>query len=341
MTDSLPRLRRWWEFARPSWSGRSVPYAVACRCSHILRGQRRRRHQVVRCPSCGQSVFVLPLSAYPAVHAANSGPSAASSRLRPWRLPLAAALATLAVVVIGFHWLVPRLTRQSKFDPAAMSAAPEGLNEHLAQGRRALAEGSFALALEQFTAAVRLRDAYPGQLHDARSRRLTQLYWQSDLLAKQLDVPLVDLLKKASRHNDDKAWQAEFDLHYRGKSVIFDDVVYLDREGRRALLRDNEVRWKEEDHKVEVTARVVLDDLTLLERLPLETRQRWIFGARLKSFTSREKDWVIRFEPGSGLLLTDADAVKAWKPALRDDPGLSDVLERQEKLARQLPVPEP
>src|SRR5207244_3819371 len=124
---------------------------------------------------------------------------------------------TLAIAVIGFLWVWPLLHRDSSKTEAPVPSAREVYDETVAEGRRALAEGSFALALEKLSAAVRLRDGRP-DLHDATDRRsVNQLYWQSFLLAKRLDRPLVDLLKEANKLPDDPSWQAHFDLHYHGK----------------------------------------------------------------------------------------------------------------------------
>ena len=346
MGDLLPRLRRWWDSARPSWTGRRVSYAVACRCGHALHGQRGRRHQVIPCPKCAQPVFILPYSAYPAVHQdepgslkKKPGPLPRSSR-RAWQMPLAAALATLALAVVFFLWIWPSLKHTSTEKQLVAPAPRAEYDRAIAEGQHALAEGSFAFALKQFTAAVCLRDERPGLRDSDERRRLNQLYWQSNLLANQLDRPRFELLREAHKHAEEKAWQAQFELQYRGKTIIFDDVIE-ERDGKRSLRDGSVVRWREDGRQTELRASVDLSDLKLLEQLPLEQPQRWIFGARLKSFRGEEKEWVIQFEPDSGVLLTDADAVLAWKPALRDDKRLSDVLDRQGKLMRQLLVPEP
>jgi hypothetical protein len=342
LTDLFPRLRRWWDSARSSWSGRRVPYAVACRCGHTLQGQRRRRHQVVACPSCGASVFVLPYSAYPAAYPEDAGPpkegvkpsaKARRSRLRAWRLPLLAALVTLAVAVAFFLWILPRLNRSPAKTEAHVPPARKDLDRLMAEGKRALADSKFPLALEKFEAATKLLQDRPDLLDEADSRRLNQLYWQSDLLAKELELTLVQLLKKANDCDTEAEWQAQFRLQYRGKRVVFYDVVER-RQGRPVLREGAEVRWGK------VRGRVALDDLKLLDHMPLEPPKRWLFGARLASFNREGEEWVIRFDPDSGVLVTDAGAATAWNPALRDDPRLADVLKEQSKLSPPWPVPD-
>ena len=40
-------------------------YSVACPLGHRLRGQRTGGYQALRCPSCGEGIFVLPASPLP------------------------------------------------------------------------------------------------------------------------------------------------------------------------------------------------------------------------------------------------------------------------------------
>jgi hypothetical protein len=349
--ELFPRLRRWWDGARLSWSGPRLPYAVTCGCGNTLFGQRRHRHQVVHCPKCGKPVFILPNNVYPAAHVEDAAPgskkvapASRGSGLRAWRLPLLAALTTLLGAVVVFLWVWPHLGRQQDLPKDSASPAREKLKHLTGDGQRALAEGSFDLSLEKFTAAVRLRDGQPGLLDPAANRRLNQLYWQSDLLANQLDRPLAKLLEEAESFNEPAGWTARF-KHYHGKSVVFCDEVYLDPQGRPSLLHDGEVTWKKEGSRVERRARIVLAGLKLLSKMALPherpAAQRWIFGARLASFTQQGDEWVIRLEPDSGVLLTDGDAVKAWRPGLKGDPTLVDVLERQAELSEKIHVPEP
>ncbi len=85
---------------------------------------------------------------------------------------------------------------------------------------------------------------------------------------------------------------------------------------------------------VEVNGQIVrlaLEDLTILHDMELEEAPRLIFGARLASCEIEDGGgWVIHFEPRSGVLLTDADAVQSASSVLLD-PGLKATLERQQQ----------
>ena len=340
MADLLPRLRRWWDSARASWSGQRVPYSVACRCGHTLRGHRQRRYQVLRCQTCRRSVFILPYSAYPAILAVETrvpkGKAAARSpfppraRFRAWLLPTLAALLTLLVAVIGFLKVSAMIRRPIKTEVNVLPAREE-YDRLVAEGRSDLAEGNFALAVKTFHEAVQLRDNRPGLVDPADRPGLNQLYGQSYVLAKRLD--LVDLLKKANEFSNAGDWDEHFKEEFRGKTVVFDDIVYVDREDRLGLREGSEPRWKK------VRGRVVLDDLKLLKHL--EKPKRWIFGARLLSCKGSAEEWEIRFEPDSGVLLTDREALIKWKPELRQDPELPELLRRQEQSLGKVLVPEP
>jgi hypothetical protein len=248
-------------------------------------------------------------------------------------VPLIAGMTTLLVAVAVFLWAWPYLNRNAERPDTGVNPARAEFERLTADGRRALADGSFARARELFDEAIHLRRSRPELLDQAKAYELNQRYWQSDVLANE--VALAEVLKTANGFDKDDDWQAQFKLHFRGRSVVFDDVLRRDARGRPVLRERAEVRWNK------VRGRVDVDDLRLLARLPPEPAQRWIFGARLASVTRETDEWVIRFEPDSGVLLTDADAVKAWNPALKQDPELGEVLERQGKLAQKLVVPEP
>lgn len=124
-----------------------------------------------------------------------------------------------------------------------------------------------------------------------------------------------------------KEWHSKFE-HYRGRTVVFDDVLRRDTQDRLTL-------GSYVVHSGDVEARVALEDLPLLRQLPLEPARRWLFGARLAD-CRREAGgvWVFRFEPDSAVLLSDEIAAAVCCPAPLDDELLS-VLKRQDEWLRQ------
>ena len=59
-------------------------YSVVCPLGHRLRGQRTGGYQALRCPSCGEGIFVLPASPLPEPVAPER-----SARSRPANIPAA------------------------------------------------------------------------------------------------------------------------------------------------------------------------------------------------------------------------------------------------------------
>jgi hypothetical protein len=78
-----------------------------------------------------------------------------------------------------------------------------------------------------------------------------------------------------------------------------------------------------------------------LQLVPLDPPPRLIFGGRLAGL-AREAGggWVVRFEPDSGVLLTDAAALAACSPVPPDADALQ-TLRRQEEWLRELRAQSP
>jgi hypothetical protein len=316
-----------------------VPYEVACPCGGCVRGYRRRRPQVIPCPACQKPVFVFPRSPWDANVTAPAGTTSTPLSPARWfwrtvRMPVIAGAATLAGFVVVFAALLPFLIRPPATNqPPAMPAAQ--MTDRLDAGRKALSEGAFNVAVREYNAAVELRDRQPDLLTPKQSRELSQLQRQADLLARLHNQPLQEVLAEAVRTRSDEEWQGRFETAHKGGAILFDDVVRHDPASKRLVLSCFEVKAGNEK------AIVALDDLKILQALPLDPPPRLIFGGRLKSIAREEGGiWVIRFEPDSGVLLTDLDAVTACWPVSPDDDVLR-TLRRQQDWLRDLPAQRP
>jgi hypothetical protein len=194
-------------------------------------------------------------------------------------------------------------------------------------GRRELREGNVRLALKELKAALEQHNRNPNALNREELHQLNQLRRQSELLAHLLDNPLEEVLQHALQIRNEDEWRAKFE-DYRGRGVVFEDVLRRDAAGRPVLgvyvLRAGDME-----------ARIALEDLSLLRHLPLDPPRRWLFGARLAS-CQREAGgvWTVRFEPESAVLLTDEAAVSACWPGPIDD-ELRAVLRRQDEWLRR------
>jgi hypothetical protein len=311
------------------------PYEVVCECGQTMSGVRTARRQIVPCSACGRGVFILPRSSLPSPDAAFA-PASPRSALGAWRLPLIGATATLALLLILFVIVLPFLGRPAP--PPKTMEGPQDIPARMEAGRRALAEGDFHLASQELGKALDQARRHPDALAPAERRDLVQLERQGDLLSRLSSRSLQDMVQEADlvRHEDE--WKARFETDYKGKTVLFDDVVRFEDavpgDGpRRPVLKYYRVMiGGQEVQRVMIggqEVRLALEDLTLLQRLAREKPQRMLFGGRLSAVERGPGGrWVIRFEPDSGVLLTDRGAAEAVCPAPLD-PELLDVLKRQ------------
>ncbi len=296
-----------------------VSYETPCLCGRPLRGQRQQSRQIVPCPHCGRKRFILPRSPWLAPPATATTEQAAGVRLS--RLLGGIVLGGALAMGLIFLLVRPYLRR-----PVAPSdSSPMDSRALLEAGERQLHEGNVHLALKELNAAIAWRDRHADALTRPEHHRLEQLVRQCDLLTRLLDQPLEEIVRQAMRHRNDDEWRAKFE-HYRGRTVVFDDVLRHDAQGR-PILGFYAVRAGDTE------ARIALEDLALLRQLPLEPPRRWLFGARLASCRREEGGiWVLRFEPDSAVLLTDDSAAAACCPGPLDKELLA-VLKRQDELA--------
>lgn len=328
-------IGNWWKNGsqRPGWL---VPFEVACSCGHLARGHRQPHHQVLTCAGCHRKLFVLPISPFPplvSAHAEKGGPQrvpAPPSGLKPWLLPLSAAGLTLVIVVVVLSLVLPRtLLNRPTGETSKGPDEAEKIAGHNSTGLRALAAGNYQLAVDEFETALGIQERNPQVLNSIDRRKLLQLHRQAALLADSLSQSLQEILRDAAGVPD-REWQAVFVRRYHGKSVVFLGETRRDAAEQFRLL----------DYQVFVgmeKARLELKDLKLLHHLPLQDPQRLLFGARLASARREEAgEWVVRFMPDSGVLLTDPGAATACclQPL---DKELQEVLKRQSEWLADFP----
>jgi hypothetical protein len=314
------------DFLKVTWKGNEpvAPYEVVCECGGVVKGLRKSRHQVVPCPGCGRSVFVLPFSPLPPVASADNSikeipPTAERQPFGPRiKALVAAAVALVAIIFIVFLALSPRRA----------NPGPQAINQRMNAGKQFLAQGKFHEAVRELDAAFGLRERYPDALSASDRRDLMQLHRQATLLVDLLSQSLENILFQASEELDEQEWQALFGDRYKGRAVVFFAEVRRDAHANYQLDYDFFVQDKR--------AIVELGNIQLLHALPLNRPQRLLFGARLASVGSEAGGtWVIRFEPDSGVLLTDPGAVAACYS--RPLEGLDEVLQRQAAWIAEMP----
>jgi hypothetical protein len=300
----------------------------------VARGARLPVHQVIRCAGCGDELFILPLSRLPRVDTSVSRrrlPAAAGralARWRLWALPALAAVLTVLVLVAAYHFLVAPLVapRAPAADVAQRGVKASGdavaAFGRLAAAHTQMSRGNFRLALADLRAACTLRElpAWPRALR----QELAQLQRQAELLADLMGESLSEVLAHAAAVQE-KEWQADFRHRYRGKAVVFDLEVRAGPDGR--FEHDWLLRARDEP------ARLELSDLELLHRVPLDRPQRLLFGARLAAVLREPgRGWVVRLDPDSAVLITDAGAAVACSLS-PEEPEVRALLERQAEWA--------
>jgi hypothetical protein len=316
-------------FLKVPWKGvdPGVPYEVICACGQVVKGLRKSRHQVVPCPGCGQGVFVLPFSPLPPVAQADKqikGTQSATKprALPPWKKPVVAAAITLAAMI-----LILLITLSSKRATSSLPG-PKAISQRMTAGKKFLSQGKFHEAVKELEEALALRACYPEFLSASERKDLTQLHRQASLLADLLSQSLEEILFQASAEADEQEWQALFADRYKGKAIVFFAEVRRDVQANYLLDYDFFVGEKR--------AHVELGNIQMLRTLPMDRPQRLLFGARLASVGPEAGGtWVIRFEPDSGVLLTDPGAVAACYS--RPLEGLDEVLQRQAAWIAELP----
>jgi hypothetical protein len=328
------KVARWWKSDGPRYPAQAMAYEVACACGRVVRGQRQARPQVIACPACGNRLFVLPASPLPPVGSPPGTkpglPAGPRISARPWLLPLIAALVTLVIVIcVLVFFLMPLLT--SRTGPSSRTGDRERLTHHIDTGKQALADGHFRLAVKELAVARSLQEQHPQLLSTEDGHHLTQLYRQADTLAGR-EIKALDQILANWANLPERDWKVLFENNYRGKAMVFDLLV------RRDAARQYEVEWRHRTNDEPV--RLDVQDLTLLQQLPLENRQRLVLAARLSAIRREAGDnkpiWVVQLEPNSGVLLTDPGAVRASCPQAVDA-DLGDVLKRQAAWAADLP----
>jgi hypothetical protein len=247
--------------------------------------------------------------------------------LAPWKilLPLGLAItATLALIVflLQGNGKPPGNARPPSDDPAP----------HLAAARTALDQGNFRTALKDLASAEASQKSLPVPL--AERRKLTQLRRQAALMADLIPVPLEELLQEANDLGPEE-WRLVFTDRYRGKAVLFDAEVYRTAAGNYEVYYVLRAAGQ--------PVRIAVGDLDMIKELGknmcLDQPTRLIMGGRLADIGPEPGDnWVIHFQPESGVLLTDRAILLVACPGYRKGlPGLKRTLNRQAEWLTILP----
>jgi hypothetical protein len=338
--DLVAKVRGWW--GGGAVSGPVRPFQVTCGCGQVVQGVRRSRHQVVSCRACGTRLFVLPRSplpppappsakSQPIIHPASRSspppPRPLRVRLRlpsgPWRLPLLAALLTLAVVVMVYVTLFLLFVQRPQ---SAETSGAEAIQDHVRAGKLALADQDFPAALKAFQKARAGYDQQPPLARAAsEGRRLQQLVRQAEVLANRLPEPLERMLRRWDKLEGEELENVT--VPYRNKFAVFDLEVMKDGA--------NQVRYRR--LLGPEVPQLGLDGLVLIDRLASRNHfRRLLFAAQLAGVTRDPDDRLtVGLVPDSGVLITEQEVARACFPVVDDE--MRDVLEWQTERVLEWP----
>jgi hypothetical protein len=239
-----------------------------------------------------------------------------------------AALASVSVLIAGFALAWPYLLPQVV--PVVDEPDAGTLLADAEVARVTLSQGKFHLGRRLIDDVLTRRDRLSFALTAAQNRDLNQLQRQADVLARLSTRSVEEIVRQGMLVRHPGEWAAQF-ADYRGRTIVFDDSFRRDADGRVAATEVVEVGQE--------VVRLAFEDLTLFLDLPLDDSPRLIFGARLAGCRREEGGtWVVRFEPDSGVPLTDAELWRACSSADLDD-ETRRVFERQRRwLERGGPV---
>jgi hypothetical protein len=234
-----------------------------------------------------------------------------------------------AVTLVGVCLVYAVVLSALRSRPAASTREESATAEaHAHAGQKALAAGNFRRAADELSAARGLLEQHPEASTAAETRRVLQLHRQAALLADLLSESLGEILQRAAGLQEEE-WQSQFEHRYQNHAIIFDADVARDAAGHFQL--DYHVRAGPEP------ARIDVGDLKVLAALPRERPARLLFGARLAGMRREPPGtWVVHFDPDSGVLLTDLDAVAACCPPPIDG-EMTALVKRQSDWLAELP----
>jgi hypothetical protein len=193
--------------------------------------------------------------------------------------------------------------------PGAVVKTPAALEAHLETALTHLRGGRFRQAADELADVARAWPQAIEALPPGKRRAWNQLHDEAALLADRSAEGVEEILHHATGISADKEWEAQFRKRYLGMAIMFDMEIH-----KRA---DGDYHYAYPLAAGKEQARLDLQELRLLGRLDLASSRRVLFGARLASVRLEAPGpvWVVRFQPDSGVLLTDADAAKICCPA--------------------------
>jgi hypothetical protein len=183
------------------------------------------------------------------------------------------------------------------------------------EGIEALERGDYSLAKDRLRKAANAL----AELRDDEAGKVRQAADEAAILADLVGEKLEDLIDTAAYKSEE--WPDLFDRKYRGRSVLLDGTLQARRDHAPGFELDYRIVG---DGKAPKIGWVDLADLAIFEGGAVKLGQKVTFGARLASITLDDRgEWRLRFEPESGVFMTNVKALKAlpdWDEGAEDLP---------------------
>lgn len=211
---------------------------------------------------------------------------------------------------------------------------PQVADTNFNRGKEALSRGEFDGAKQMLATAANAFERLGGK--DERTPEAQQLAREAAIYADQSSKSPKEILDDAAL-TPPADWPRRFEIHYQGRSVIIASSIE-DLPGAGVSDGGYKLALEVYGGRGPTPARTASFDLSgfkLFESRQHAVGDPVIFGARLDALEYRDGEWKFRFQPNSGVLITDFDALKAtgWTPDLTSGAQVSDgpTLEPEER----------
>ncbi len=249
-----------------------------------------------------------------------SAPVEPAPTLLEWASAHRNALLVMAVLILVMGAIGVRLRRQRLQELPGIAEAGR------VDGIKSLDAGEFFAAKKLLGEAVNAIDSLGGTYEGAEEIRQSAL--EAAIFADLAPAGMDEILEEAATGDPDR-WPARFAAMYRGRSVILDPPIseVPDPAKPGSSYKVNYPLYFGRGPKPEGRGRIDLKGFRLFELSQPKVDEQKPFGARYASveFDVASNQWVVTFEPNSGVYITHARALEAinWPtagPAEEDSP---------------------
>jgi len=237
-------------------------------------------------------------------------PTLAEWALKHRNVLLAAGLLLLIAGTVTFRW---RRTRLEDLPRVAELGLTEGIKK--------LDAGEFHAAKKILSDASEAVDSLGGRFEGAETIRQAAL--EAAIFADLSPRGLDEILEEAA-NDDPREWPKHFATFYKGRSILLDPPISAEPDPARpnSHFEVNFPIYFGRGPRGDSKGRIDLNGFRLFELSQPKINEQKPFGARLASveLDVASNEWVVTFEPDSGVFITHPKALEAIDWA-RPDPS--------------------